>query len=146
MYKRQHEEHGLDVKTQEKIHAIGYGLLVPIFFFDVGVSTNLQNIGLNIQLITIILLLILAAVLSKIAAGYLAAALLKFPRRDSLAVGVSAVARLSVGLVIADIGLRKQIISQNIFTMLVLISIVTSIVALILLTKATTGKLGFTIE
>jgi len=146
MSELEHEEHGLDIKTQEKIHAIGYGLLVPIFFFDVGVSTNLQNIGLNIQLITITLLLILAAILSKIAAGYLAAALLKFPRRDSLAVGVSAVARLSVGLVIADIGLRKQIISQNIFTMLVLISIVTSIVALILLTKATTGKLGFTIE
>lgn len=137
------EEHGLDIKTIEKVHAIGYGLLIPIFFFDIGISTNLQNIGFNIPLIVILILMILAAVLSKIGAGYLAAASLKLSREDSLAIGTSMVARLSIGLVIADIGLKEQIISQNIFTILVIVSIVTSIIAIVLLTKVTTGKMGF---
>ena len=95
-------------EIEQTMSHLAYVFLVPIFFVDVGLGTDLSEFPL--QAIPFMLLLLLMAVISKVFGAGLGARMGGFTYRESLRVGVCMVSRGEVGLIIISIGLSSGII------------------------------------
>ena len=145
----------LDKATYEgvrsKISAMTLGFLAPVFFASVGFNLELAAF---IDVPEFLGLLIVAAFLGKIVGAGVLARMCKFPRRESLAIGVGMSARGAVELVIADIALKAGLFAavngtdatdpvvSNIFSAVVVMAIVTTIVTSISLRHILTAAHG----
>ena len=90
---------------------LAYVFLVPIFFVDVGLETDLS--AFPIDALPFMLALLLMAVISKVFGAGLGARMGGFNLRESLCVGVCMVSRGEVGLIIISIGLTSGILDSG---------------------------------
>jgi Kef-type K+ transport system membrane component KefB len=94
-----------------------YGIFVPIFFVDVGLTANARVlVGENLWLL---LAMIAVAVLSKVIGAGSGARLAGFTWRESLQFGVGMMSRGEVGLIAASIGIAEGLIDQSTFAAVV---------------------------
>nr|MDO8062877.1 cation:proton antiporter [Candidatus Freyrarchaeum guaymaensis] len=112
-----------------KITTIGYGLLIPVFFFTIGLKANITGLEAEALAAIALALALGLAFASKLAGGYVASIAAKLKRRDSIGVGFAMNVRLSVGIAIAEVGLSSRLIASNTYTLFVVISVVTTLVA-----------------
>ncbi|MFO7171911.1 MAG: cation:proton antiporter [Bacillota bacterium] len=103
-----------------------FAFLVPFFFVGVGLSVQLS--GLAGEGLGFIVVLSLLAILTKVVGCGLGALLSRFPLRSALGVGAGMVARGEVGLIVAAIGLDRQLIGPELFTAMVIVVLVTTLV------------------
>jgi Kef-type K+ transport system membrane component KefB len=105
---------------------VAYAFLVPIFFVSVGLQIDLGTFPLN-ELPLAVLMLILA-VISKVAGCWFGARVGGFTNRESLRVGVCMISRGEVGLIIAAIGLTSGMFipSDPVFESLFVVIIITT--------------------
>jgi Kef-type K+ transport system membrane component KefB len=108
------------------------GFLAPIFFAGIGLEFNISSIG-NIGLL---LAVIAVSYLSKIAGGYFGGTLAGLSRRVSLTLGVGLNARGIMELVIANIAYRNGLINTEIFSILVIMGVLTTLTTPLLLKRA----------
>ncbi len=115
--------------------SIAYALLVPIFFVNVGLNTNLHTFPLTA--LPLALLLLVLVLVSKIAGCGLGARLGGFNLRESLRLGVCMIPRGEVGLIVASIGLTLGIFQadQPLFLSLFLIILLTTVVTPVLVRR-----------
>lgn len=115
--------------TGQRVTDLAHGvteLLVPFFLAGIGLHVNLSAFS-NWKMTLLALVILAAAVVSKfIGCGLGAWGLGKV---DALRVGVGMIPRGEVGMVVAQIGLGFGIISQNIYGIVVFMSVATTIVA-----------------
>jgi len=120
-----------DVK--KKVAGITSGFLAPIFFASIGFHLNLDAVT---TVPGFLFLLIVLAVVTKLAGAGVPALWLGFSRRDALAIGTAMTARGAVELIIADIALRAGLfeypdppptIVDQLFSSIVLVAIITTI-------------------
>lgn len=90
---------------------ISYSFLVPIFFVNVGLQTDLSKFPLDA--LPFALLLLVVAVVTKIGGCGLGAYWAGFNRTESLRLGVCMISRGEVGLIIAALGLSSGIFNPN---------------------------------
>ncbi|MEO6052434.1 MAG: cation:proton antiporter [Chthoniobacterales bacterium] len=102
--------------------------MLPLFFVYSGLSTNLLLL-FNMNLLGIGALLLFLAILGKGGACYLAARLNGETQRESLAIGALMNSRGLMELIILNIGLERGIITPALFTILVIMAIVTTLMA-----------------
>ena len=102
--------------------------LLPLFFVYSGLNTRLGLVTTP-TLVGITVVLILIACLAKGAACYLAARLNGESNEESLAIGALMNARGLMELIILGIGLEREIITPTLFTMMVIMAIVTTLIA-----------------
>lgn len=115
-----------------KIHAIGYGLFIPVFFFIVGMEMNLLLIlEMNIQNL-IIPFLIIGLVFSKFISGYVSGRIVKLDKRYSLSYGAISIVKLTMPIAIAYAALAIGVIDELILTAILLTSLITIILGPIL--------------
>lgn len=100
--------------------------LLPLFFIYSGLSTSISLVN-SWFLWGITLLVVLAAVLGKGVACWLAALLHKEGQRESLAIGALMNARGLMELILLNIGLEYGIITPTLFTIMVFMAIVTTL-------------------
>jgi Kef-type K+ transport system membrane component KefB len=113
-------------------------LLVPFFLAGIGLHVNLSAFA-HPGMALLALVILVAAVISKfIGCGLGAWGLGKV---DALRIGVGMIPRGEVGMVVAQIGLGFGIISQNIYGIVVFMSVATTIVAPPLIKLAYKGLL-----
>jgi Na+:H+ antiporter len=108
------------------MHTITYAFLVPIFFVSIGLTTNarlLTGPGLLLALV-----LVIAAVVSKVLGSGLGARLGGFTNRESLRVGVGMVSRGEVGLIVASVGVNTGLIKTELFSIITLIVLATTLI------------------
>ncbi len=110
----------------QKIESVAFSFFVPIFFVSIGVMADLS--GLTSSMIFTITILTLVAILTKFIGGGLGAKLAGYNWRSSAGVGAGMIARGEVGLIVASIGISKQIIDNELFTAMVIIVLVTTVV------------------
>ena len=129
---------GLAVSGQKKseymtsrFNTLSYMLLSPIFFANIGLAMTLD--GLNAKLIVFMLLLILAAVFSKIIGCGLGAKLMRYTNKESLQIGIGMVSRGEVALIIANKGASMGLLNEKYMTPLVITVVFTTIITPILL-------------
>ena len=98
-------------EIEQSMSHLAYVFLVPIFFVDVGLETDLSNFPL--ETLPFMLLLLLMAVISKVFGAGFGARMGGFTLRESLRVGVCMVSRGEVGLIIISIGLSSGILDSG---------------------------------
>lgn len=103
-------------------------LLLPFFFTFSGLHTDLRLVGTGQMLLTAIVIL-LASIIAKGGASYLAARASGQSHRDALGIGALMNARGLMELIVINIGLQRGIIGPTLFSMLVLMAIVTTLMA-----------------
>ena len=117
---------GVVEQIDKGIHSVNYGLLVPLFFVSIGLRTNLRL--LTLELLPFALVMTALAIISKIigaGGGSLAGG---FNKESSLRVGLGMVSRGEVGLIIASIGVSLGILASEVFTVIVFVVLVTTII------------------
>jgi Kef-type K+ transport system membrane component KefB len=107
------------------VHHISYAFLVPIFFVNVGLQSDLTQIGL--KALPLALLLLIAAVVSKVAGCGVGARLAGFERGEALRLGVCMISRGEVGLIIASLGLAEGLLDNALFQPLFLVILLTTV-------------------
>lgn len=115
-------------RIDEAMSHIAYAFLVPIFFVDVGLETDLSTFPLSALPLALMLLAI--AIVSKVAGCGLGARLGNFNNQESLRLGVCMISRGEVGLIIASLGLGTGVFGQGdpLFSALFLVILLTTLV------------------
>ncbi len=114
-------------ELHEKMDAIGFGFLVPIFFIMVGVNFDVGILLTNPQGLALVPLILVATYLLK---GLPVLALrLIYGWRETLAASLLLSTQMSVTIAAAAVGLRIGAISETVQSAIVLVAIVTSIVS-----------------
>lgn len=103
-------------------------LLLPLFFVNSGLNTKIGLID-SWALLWISLLILAAATLGKGVACFTAAKLNGEPTRDAVAVGALMNARGLMELIILNIGYERGLITQTLFSIMVLMAVVTTLMA-----------------
>jgi len=106
-------------------------LFVPIFFVEVGLSLNLREIQWDSSFIwTFSLSILLAAVIGKLASGFL---LFKENKWVKWAVGLAMIPRGEVGLIFAEVGRKINVFTQDLYATMIIVITVTTIFTPILM-------------
>ncbi len=119
-------------KVQENTSSITMGFLAPIFFAAMGIEFNL----LSITNIALLIVVIIASFVSKILGGYLGGRMAKLSKPQSFTLGIGLNARGIMELVIANIALQNKFIDIPLFSILVLMGIITTVVTPFLLKRS----------
>ncbi len=118
---------GMKHEIEQTTSHLAYVFLVPIFFVDVGLGTDLSTFPLDA--IPFMLLLLLMAVISKVFGAGFGARMGGFDLRESLRVGVCMVSRGEVGLIIISIGLSSGLLdsSSELYASLFMVILLTTV-------------------
>lgn len=119
-------------EVQKTASDITMGFLGPIFFAAIGLEFDAYSLR-DWRMVVAILV---AAFAGKIFGGYIGGRLAKLTNDESWAVGVGLNGRGIMELVIANIALSNGFIGLQLFTILVLMAVVTTLVTPILLKRA----------
>lgn len=101
-------------------------IFASIFFVSLGVLADIRE--LTVPVLELLLLLTLVAVITKVAGCGLPALLCGLSGKEALIVGVGMVPRGEVAMIVALIGLQQQIIGQDLFIVVILMSLITTLV------------------
>jgi len=112
--------------------SLAMGFLAPIFFAGIGLEFNIFSIS-NIGLLIAVLLV---SYLSKIAGGYLGSRMAGLSNKTSISIGIGLNARGIMELVIANIAYKAGLINIEIFSILVLMGVLTTITTPMMLKKS----------
>jgi Kef-type K+ transport system membrane component KefB len=112
-------------RIQSSVSVIAYGLFVPIFFISVGLVADAHMLAG--QGVWLIIAMIVVAIVSKIAGAGLGARLAGFSNRESLQLGVGMMSRGEVGLIVATLGVSEGLLDGQIFSGVVGVVIVTTL-------------------
>ena len=116
------------LELKKKVEPIAVILLLPMFFTYSGLNTRLDMINSS-EMILIAAGVLVASVLAKFGACYLAARLSGEDNRTALGIGALMNSRGLMELIIINIGLQKGIIGPALFSILVLMAVVTTMMA-----------------
>jgi len=114
-----------------KLHAIGYGFFIPVFFVVLGSSMDLGVFSKATGALALVLVVIIGSLGSKLISGYLGGKIAGFTGKESLFLGVAHTPSISTALAVAYLGFNQGFIDQRLLTAIILLSIVASMSALI---------------
>jgi len=103
-----------------------YELMVPIFFVLMGANVDVLRL-LSMEVLPVGLVITVLAIIGKVVGCGLASYNLGL--RNATAIGVGMAPRGEVGIVIALVGLSKGVVSNDVYSQVILMSILTSIFA-----------------
>jgi len=106
-------------------------IFVPLFFAIIGAQVNLLTINPYILYLAGIMLII--AIISKIIGTGLPAIIFLKNKSKGLIVGTGMISRGEVGLIVAQLGIFSGALSSNVYTMIVIMATITTIISPILL-------------
>jgi Kef-type K+ transport system membrane component KefB len=111
-----------------RIQPLTVALLLPLFFTYSGLNTKISLLNTGFLWLMCGAVLV-AAVLGKGVACWLAARATGISNRESLGIGTLMNARGLMELIIINIGLQRGIISEGLFAVLVIMAVVTTLMA-----------------
>ncbi|MDX6742367.1 cation:proton antiporter [Actinocorallia sp. A-T 12471] len=110
------------------LRTVVLGVLAPVFFAAAGLRIDLSALASPAAAGWAALVLLLAIV-GKFAGAYLGARLARLNRWEAIALGAGLNARGVIEIVIATVGLRIGVLSSRMYTIIVLVAVVTSLMA-----------------
>jgi Kef-type K+ transport system membrane component KefB len=122
-------------KLMEDLRPIN-DFLVPIFFAALGMLVDFNAMLSDWHVIVFGIVVTLAAIVGKLIGCGGAAYLSAFNARGSYRIGLGMLPRGEVALIVAGIGLSRQIIHEDVFGVSIMMTLVTTILAPILLVPA----------
>ena len=113
-------------RVEQGVHALAYGLFVPIFFVNIGLSVNARTMQTDILMFTLVIILV--AILGKWVGAGAGARLGGLDLRESVQLGAGMISRGEVGLIVAGVGISEGLVSSNEFSAIVAMVLVTTLV------------------
>jgi Kef-type K+ transport system membrane component KefB len=113
------------------LRSITEGFLAPIFFAYIGLEFNLSALK-SLGFVAVVLSVSIA---SKILAGWLGGLLIQLPSSQALGIGIILNGRGIMELVIASIAHERGLIDQDLFSTLVLMGVVTTMITPLMFRK-----------
>ena len=113
-------------KIEEYSSAIAYVVFIPVFFVSIAISVTFESI---FEHPILILFFTLLAVLTKFVPAYFIGKSTGLTTLDSALVGTGMVSRGEMALIIAQIGLASQVINSDIYSELVIVIILSTLIA-----------------
>lgn len=117
----------------KKMAVPSYLFFSPIFFASIGIKTELSGMTVSLLIFSVILLIV--AILTKTVGCGLGARLTGFNSSDALHIGIGMISRGEVALIVAQKGYNMSLVSGKLFSPIVLVVIVTTIITPVLLKK-----------
>ncbi len=111
---------------EEQLRGLIVALFMPVFFGVAGLSIDLRVLA-DPQLLGLAALLIAIASLGKLGGCYLGGRLARMNHPEALAVGFAMNARGSTEIILATIGLTMGLLNQRLFTIIVLMAVITTL-------------------
>jgi Kef-type K+ transport system membrane component KefB len=115
-------------ELKKKVEPLAVVLLLPMFFTYSGLNTRMDMVN-TLPLLLIALVILAGSIVAKFGACYVAARVAGEDNRTALGIGALMNSRGLMELIIINIGLQKGIIGPTLFSMLVLMAIVTTMMA-----------------
>ncbi len=112
-------------RIQNGIASLAYGMFVPVFFIDVGLQTNARELGGDI--FWLFLAMTIVAIIGKVLGSGAGALLSGFSKQEALQLGIGMMSRGEVGLIVATIGIKQGVIPQSLFSAVVGVVIITTL-------------------
>lgn len=122
-----HDEHALIEAWKERIGHFVMVFFLPIFFTYTGLRTHIGSLD-SLAAWGWCLLLIALATLGKFGASYLAARWAGMSQDESKLIGIMMNTRALMELIVINVGYDLGVISQQVFTMLVLMAIFSTVI------------------
>jgi Kef-type K+ transport system membrane component KefB len=120
-------------RAAASIESVTVSLLLPLFFVYTGLHTKFGLLGPSIRLWAWCAVIVAVAMLSKLGAATAAARLTRVGWRESLSLGALMNCRGLTELIVLNVGLQLKVISPVLFTMLVIMTLLTTIATVPLL-------------
>jgi Kef-type K+ transport system membrane component KefB len=108
------------------MHALAYGLFVPIFFVDIGLQVNIRS--LDASALWLLLVICLIGIFGKIFGSGIGAKLAGYSWLESTQLGIGMVSRGEVGLIVASVGLNAGLLTDRIFSAIIGMVLITTLV------------------
>lgn len=108
-----------------KLSAIAYGLFIPMFFTNIGVSTSINNVSSQIFLYVAMLLIV---VLGKFIPLMISASYMGYKKNDAFVIAAGMVPRAEFSLILAASGLTLNVINFGMFSVIVAVAITTILI------------------
>ena len=121
MFARSPEQENLE----PRVSALAYGFFVPVFFVDIGLSVDIKSI---IPVFGFTMIVILIAIIAKLLGAGLGARWAGFSWSEAMQLGAGMVSRGEVGLIIAAVGLSAGLVTDAVFSSIVGMVIVTTLI------------------
>ena len=119
-------------EVSSSVSSVGYTFFIPIFFVSIGLDMELGGVLKNLGFIVIMTLL---AIATKLFGGALGAAITKMNWRSAFVVGSGMVSRGEMALIIAQIGLSANLMAKNLYSEIIIVIVLSTIVAPLLLKR-----------
>lgn len=116
--------------------------LVPIFFATLGMLVDLHAVLADWRIVVFGLVITAAAIIGKLIGCGATALMTGFNTRGAYRIGLGMIPRGEVALIVAGIGLSRHIIQQSVFSVSIMMTLLTTIIAPILLVPAFRGGSG----
>jgi Kef-type K+ transport system membrane component KefB len=118
----------LDLTRLAPLRTFVIFVLAPIFFATAGLRMDLTALG-RPAVLGVAGMVLLVAVVGKFAGGYVGARITGLDHWTGLALGAGLNARGVIEVIVATVGLRLGVLSPEMFTVIVLVAIATSLMA-----------------
>jgi len=113
------------------LRSVSDGFLAPIFFAYLGLEFNI--FGVSSVLFVVVVLIV--SIVSKMVAGWLGGRTIGMSKTDSMGIAIILNGRGVMELVIASIGYERGLIGQELFSTLVLMGVVSTLITPVLFRK-----------
>jgi Kef-type K+ transport system membrane component KefB/nucleotide-binding universal stress UspA family protein len=110
---------------QQQLRGLVAALFMPVFFGQAGISADLSILG-QPQLLGFTAAIVAIASIGKFSGAFAGGRLSGMSFRESFALGCAMNARGSTEVIVATIGLTMGVLTQNLFTMIVTMAVVTT--------------------
>ena len=125
-------------QVEEYVHKLQI-IFAPLFFAIIGAQVDLRGINLDVLLIAGILVFI--AIVTKLLGCGLPSLIFLKDKSKAMRVGIGMVSRGEVGLIVAGIGATSGVLSGDVYTAIIVMIAVTTIITPIWLKKAYSKEL-----
>jgi Kef-type K+ transport system membrane component KefB len=109
-------------------------IFAPLFFAIIGAQVNLT--GINLEVLLLSALVIAVAIVSKLVGCGLPATIFLRDKSRAMRVGIGMISRGEVGLIVAGIGVSSGVLSSNVYTAIIIMVAVTTVITPVWLKKA----------
>ena len=126
-------------QVEEYVHKLQI-IFAPLFFAIIGAQVDLRGINLDVLLLAGILVLI--AIVTKLLGCGLPSIIFLKDKSKAMKVGIGMISRGEVGLIVAGIGATSGVLSGDVYTAIIVMVAVTTIITPIWLKKAYSKELA----
>lgn len=120
-------------RVSSEIQRVAYAMFTPVFFVNIGLMVRfdgiMDSLGLGIAIVV-------AAVGGKLIGCWVGSRLSHFSASESIQVAIGMIPRAEVALIVTNLGLKTGIIGHDIFTAVILLVLVSTLITPVMLKLA----------